>query len=148
MDKFHAFIHSPIHPSIHPVTHPATHEYIYATTSFSHLPYPQWPSNGKTYIAIWILDHFFQLLYINKSSSPETLNYDGNQLGNKALKKKSKILLTTIFKGYINPKKLSYCKAHQETKTEKSEDPKGNDGGYEQGGGEVDGGLCPVHREP
>ena len=46
------------------------------------------------------------------------------------------------------PKKLGYCKAHQETKTEKSEDPKGNDGGYEQGGGEVDGGLCPVHREP
>ena len=76
------------------------------------------------------------------------MNHNGNQLGSKALNKDQRFFKTTIFKGYINPKKLSYCKAHQETKTEKSEDPKGNDGGYEQGGGEVDGGLCPVHREP
>ena len=76
------------------------------------------------------------------------MNYNGNQLGSKALKKNQRFLKTTISKGNITPKQISYCKAHQETKTKKSEDPKGNDGGYEQGGGEVDGGLCPVHGEP
>ena len=37
--------------------------------------------------------------------------------------------------------------AHQKTKTEQPEDPERDDGGDEEGGGEVDGGLGPVHRE-